>query len=146
MILKVMYVNLAESNITYSNFIFKSMYLLYGCLNSTWILDINHSKRLSSYYETLLRKLFLQYSLSGTNKGKGKRKRKCKCKCKGKGKGKGKDKVVPVLLTEHHAMKSYWGSGVIAPPILNVGTRPRSVVSFTLYGYKLQAPRRTDWN
>jgi hypothetical protein len=34
-------------------------------------------------------------------------------KCKGKG------QVVPVLLlTEHHAMKAYWGSGGIAPLIL----------------------------
>jgi hypothetical protein len=33
------------------------------------------------------------------------------CLCKGK--------VVPVLFcTEHHAMKTYWGSGGIAPPIL----------------------------
>jgi hypothetical protein len=32
---------------------------------------------------------------------------------------KGKGKVVPVLfLTEHHAMKAYWGSGGIAPLIL----------------------------
>jgi hypothetical protein len=31
---------------------------------------------------------------------------------------KGKGKVVPVLLTEHHAMKAYWGSGCIAPLIL----------------------------
>jgi hypothetical protein len=31
----------------------------------------------------------------------------------------GKDKVAPVLfLTEHHAMKAYWGSGGIAPHIL----------------------------
>jgi hypothetical protein len=31
----------------------------------------------------------------------------------------GKVKVVPVLfLTEHHAMKAYWGSGGIAPLIL----------------------------
>jgi hypothetical protein len=30
-----------------------------------------------------------------------------------KQRGKGKGKVVPVLLlTEHHAMKAYWGSGV----------------------------------
>jgi hypothetical protein len=27
-------------------------------------------------------------------------------------------KVVPVFLTEHHAMKAYWGSGGIAPLIL----------------------------
>jgi hypothetical protein len=34
-------------------------------------------------------------------------------------KGKGKGKVVPVLfLTEHNAMKAYWGSGGIAPLIL----------------------------
>jgi hypothetical protein len=31
---------------------------------------------------------------------------------------KGKGKVVPVLLTEHHAIKAYWGSGGIAPLIL----------------------------
>jgi len=31
---------------------------------------------------------------------------------------KGKGKVVPVLLTEHHAMKAYCGSGSIAPLIL----------------------------
>jgi hypothetical protein len=31
------------------------------------------------------------------------------------GEGKGKAKVVPVLLTEHHAMKAYWRSGGIAP-------------------------------
>jgi len=36
--------------------------------------------------------------------------------------GKAKGKVVPVfLLTEHHAMKAYWGSRSIAPFIL----RPR---------------------
>jgi hypothetical protein len=29
-----------------------------------------------------------------------------------------KGKVVPVLLTEHHAMKAYWGSGCIVPRIL----------------------------
>jgi len=32
---------------------------------------------------------------------------------------KGKGKVFPVLtLTEHHAMKAYWGSGGTVPPIL----------------------------
>jgi hypothetical protein len=31
---------------------------------------------------------------------------------------KGKGKVVSVLLTEHHARKSYWGNGGIAPLIL----------------------------
>jgi hypothetical protein len=30
----------------------------------------------------------------------------------------GKGKVVPVILTEHHAMKAYWGSEGIAPRIL----------------------------
>jgi len=29
-----------------------------------------------------------------------------------------KGKVVSVLLTEHHTMKAYWGSGGIAPRIL----------------------------
>jgi hypothetical protein len=33
-------------------------------------------------------------------------------------KHKGKGKVVPVLLTDHHAMTAYWGSGDIAPLIL----------------------------
>jgi hypothetical protein len=41
----------------------------------------------------------------------------CKVKVKGK--------VVPVLLTEHHAMKTYWGSGGIALLILDLGTRWR---------------------
>jgi hypothetical protein len=36
-----------------------------------------------------------------------------------------KGKVVPVLLTEHHAMRTYWGSGDIAPSILDLGTRWR---------------------
>jgi hypothetical protein len=37
---------------------------------------------------------------------------------------KGEGKVVPLLfLTEHHAMKAYWGSGGIAPHILDLGTR-----------------------
>jgi hypothetical protein len=34
---------------------------------------------------------------------------------------KGKGKVVPVPLTEHQAMKAYWGSGCIAPRILEFG-------------------------
>jgi hypothetical protein len=29
-----------------------------------------------------------------------------------------KGKVIPVLLTKHHAMKAYWGSGFIAPLII----------------------------
>jgi hypothetical protein len=41
-------------------------------------------------------------------------------------------KVVPVFfLTEHHAIKTYWGSGGIAPHILDLGTRWRWVISFT---------------
>jgi hypothetical protein len=31
---------------------------------------------------------------------------------------KGKGKVVPVLLAEHNAMKTHWGTGGIAPLIL----------------------------
>jgi hypothetical protein len=38
----------------------------------------------------------------------------------------GKGKVVPVLfLTEHNAMKAYWGSGSIAPLLFDLGTRWR---------------------
>jgi hypothetical protein len=43
-----------------------------------------------------------------------------------------KGKAVPVrFLTEHNAMKSYWGRGYTAPRILDLGTRWRWVVSFT---------------
>jgi hypothetical protein len=43
--------------------------------------------------------------------------------CKGKGK---KVKFVPVFfVTEHNAIKAYWGSGGIAPRILDLGTRWR---------------------
>jgi hypothetical protein len=38
--------------------------------------------------------------------------------------GKSKGKVV-LCLTKHHAMKTYWGSGAIAPRILDLGTRWR---------------------
>jgi hypothetical protein len=31
----------------------------------------------------------------------------------------------PCALTEHHVMKAYWGSGCIAPRILDFGTRWR---------------------
>jgi hypothetical protein len=42
---------------------------------------------------------------------------------------KAKVKVkLSLCLTKHHAMKTYWGSGSIAPRILDLGTR---VVSFT---------------
>jgi hypothetical protein len=34
-------------------------------------------------------------------------------------------KVFPVLLSEHHAIKEYWGSGGIDPHILDLGTRWR---------------------
>jgi hypothetical protein len=36
-----------------------------------------------------------------------------------------------LCLTKHQAMKTYWGSGGIAPRILDLGTRWRWVVSFT---------------
>jgi hypothetical protein len=36
-----------------------------------------------------------------------------------------------LCLTKHHAIKTYWGSGVIASRILNLGTKWRLVVSFT---------------
>jgi hypothetical protein len=36
-----------------------------------------------------------------------------------------------VLLSEHHATKAYWGSGGIAPRILDLGTRWMHVFSFT---------------
>jgi len=42
------------------------------------------------------------------------------------GEGKGEDKIVLVhFLTEHHAMKTYWGSGDIVPRIFDLGTRWR---------------------
>jgi hypothetical protein len=36
-----------------------------------------------------------------------------------------------LCLTKHHAMKTYWGSGGIAPRITDLGTRWRWVVNFT---------------
>jgi hypothetical protein len=39
--------------------------------------------------------------------------------------------VLPFSFADHHAMKAYWGSGGIAPCILDLGTRWRLVVSFT---------------
>jgi len=37
-----------------------------------------------------------------------------------------KGKAIPVLfLSEHHAMKAYWGSGGVAPCILNFRTTCR---------------------
>jgi hypothetical protein len=41
---------------------------------------------------------------------------------------KGKGKVFTVLLIRHHALKAYWGSGDIAPHILDLGTRWEWVV------------------
>jgi len=38
---------------------------------------------------------------------------------------------VSLCLTKHHAMKTYSESGGIAPPILDLDTRWRWVVSFT---------------
>jgi hypothetical protein len=40
------------------------------------------------------------------------------------------DKLTDCALTEHHAIKAYWGSGGIAPRIRDLGTRWRWVVSF----------------
>jgi len=34
-------------------------------------------------------------------------------------------------LIKHHAVRTYWGSGDIAPSILNLGAMWRWVVSFT---------------
>jgi hypothetical protein len=46
--------------------------------------------------------------------------------------GKVKVKVkLSLCLTKHHAMKTYWRSGGIAPRIRDLGTRWRWVVSFT---------------
>jgi hypothetical protein len=36
-----------------------------------------------------------------------------------------------LCLTKHHAMKACWGSGSVAPRILDLGTSRRWVVSFT---------------
>jgi hypothetical protein len=35
-----------------------------------------------------------------------------------------------LLLTEHHAMKAYWGNGRIASCVRDLGTRGKLVVSF----------------
>jgi hypothetical protein len=52
--------------------------------------------------------------------------------CVGPTAGLGAVKVkLSQCLTKHHAMKTYWGSGDIAPRILDVGTRWRWIVSFT---------------
>jgi hypothetical protein len=36
-----------------------------------------------------------------------------------------KGKLVPVLLSEHGAIRAYWGSGGIAPLIFDLGTKWR---------------------
>jgi hypothetical protein len=56
---------------------------------------------------------------------------------------KGEGKVIPAILTEHHTMKTHWGSGGTVPRILDLGTRWRWVVRFTprpLY------PREKPWH
>jgi hypothetical protein len=47
-----------------------------------------------------------------------------------------------LFLTEHHAMKAYWGSGSITPCILDLGTRWRWMVSFTPRPLYLQGTHR----
>jgi hypothetical protein len=44
---------------------------------------------------------------------------------------KSKRQSCPCALTEHHAMKAYWGGGSITPRILHIGTRWRREVTFT---------------
>jgi hypothetical protein len=44
----------------------------------------------------------------------------------------------PLCLTKHHAMKTYWESGGIAPRILDLGTRWRWVVRKYVGLYFLQ--------
>jgi hypothetical protein len=44
---------------------------------------------------------------------------------------KGKKAKLSLCLTKHHAMKAYWGSGGVAPCILNFRTTCRWVISFT---------------
>jgi hypothetical protein len=48
-----------------------------------------------------------------------------------------------VPLTDHHAMKTYWGSECIAPRILDLGTKWRWVVSFMLLPFYPQ--RESPW-
>jgi hypothetical protein len=43
-------------------------------------------------------------------------------------------------LTKHHAMKTCWRNGGIAPRILNLGTGWRYVVSFTSRGNEPPVP------
>jgi hypothetical protein len=62
---------------------------------------------------------------------------------KGGGKGKCKCKVVPVLLTEHRAVKAYWGSGDIAPHILDLDNRWE--VSGQFYASATLSPGKEPW-
>jgi hypothetical protein len=39
--------------------------------------------------------------------------------------------LFPCALTKHHTMQTYWGSGCIAPRILDLRTTWKRVVSFT---------------
>jgi hypothetical protein len=56
---------------------------------------------------------------------------------------KGKKIKLSLCLTKHHAMKAYWGSGSIAPHILDLGTSRRRVVSFT--PRPLYPQRKSPW-
>jgi hypothetical protein len=53
------------------------------------------------------------------------------CKVETRKGKKGKRVKLSLCLTKHHAMKTYWGSGGIAPHILDLDTRWSWVVSFT---------------
>jgi hypothetical protein len=59
-----------------------------------------------------------------------------KSECRGSGRGylisANQIWSVSLCLTKHHAMRTYWGSGGIATHILDLGTRWRWVVSFTI--------------
>jgi len=52
--------------------------------------------------------------------------------------GISKDEVVPVLLTEHHAMEAYWGGEVQLNAFFDLGSRWRRVVSFTPWPFYSQ--------
>jgi len=52
----------------------------------------------------------------------------------------------PRSLIKLHAVNTYWGSGVITPSILNLGTKWTEVVSFTPWGKgpRYRVDRRPD--
>jgi hypothetical protein len=59
---------------------------------------------------------------------------------------KGKINVkLSLCLTKYHAMNTYWGSGGISPPILNLNTRWKLVIKFTfqLSYHRWQSPEYT---